>query len=74
VEISPDPLGIRPPHLETFLAYPGDPLSSRATGGFFARANSAKLNFAHGFLDAVERHLESVCNQNRLFEPAPQRA
>lgn len=74
VEISPDPLGIRPPHLESFLAYPGSPLSPRATEGFYARANTAKLNFAEGFLVAVERHLESVCNQHRLFEPAPQQA
>jgi DNA (cytosine-5)-methyltransferase 1 len=74
VEISPDPLGIRPPHLETFLEYAGDPLSPRATEGFYTRANSAKLNFADGFLEAVDRHLKAVCSQNRLFEPAPQQA
>lgn len=74
VEISPDPLGIRPRHLEEFLEYAGDPLSPRATEGFYTRANSAKLRFAEGFLEAVDRHFKSVCNQDRLFEPTPQQA
>lgn len=70
VEISTDPLGIRPSHLAEFLQHPGSPLSPRATEGFFNRARSAKLKFAPGFLPAVERHLNSISRQSRLLETA----
>jgi DNA (cytosine-5)-methyltransferase 1 len=35
------------------------PLSARATAGFLARTERAKLRFADGFKDAVRRHLLS---------------
>ncbi len=60
VNTSTDPLGRRAEHLATFLRYPGEPLSARATGGFYGRALRAKLRFAEGFLHAVERHLGLV--------------
>lgn len=58
VTIGTDPVAMRPPHLESFLRYEGDLLSARATAGFLSRTAVAKLKFAPGFLDAVERHLE----------------
>lgn len=45
--------------LEEFLRYPTRPLSPKATAGFFSRAKKAKLRFPPGFLDLVERHLDS---------------
>jgi DNA (cytosine-5)-methyltransferase 1 len=58
VSIGTDPVGVRPPHLTTFLTHAGTPLSEKATSGFYRRANAAKLRFADGFLDAVRSHLE----------------
>lgn len=46
--------------LESFLKYPPEPLSSRATSGFLSRARTAKLRFPEGFLAALERHLSNV--------------
>lgn len=60
VEIGPDPLGVRPPHLAVFLHYEGQLLSPRATSGFLTRTYVAKLRFAPGFIDAVEKHLRFV--------------
>lgn len=60
VDISVDPLGIRPEPLARFLRHSGAPLSLRATSGFRRRTKVAKLRFADGFLDAVDRHLASV--------------
>jgi DNA (cytosine-5)-methyltransferase 1 len=60
VNIGTDPIGIRPPHLATFLLHEGSALSLKATSGFYRRARAAKLRFAEGFLDAVERHLAFV--------------
>lgn len=69
VTIGKDPVGVRPPHLTTFLNYGGLPLSEKATGGFYRRAraaqDAAKLRFADGFLDAVKSHLEFVSNGGR---------
>lgn len=58
VELSPDPMGIRPPALMDFLHDTSGqmPLSLRATLGFLGRTRLAKLKFAPGFIDAVERH------------------
>jgi DNA (cytosine-5)-methyltransferase 1 len=67
VEISTDPIGKQPQHLDDFLRYEGGPLSARATGGFYRRAINAKLRFADGFLDAVERHLVSVSGSSYSF-------
>jgi DNA (cytosine-5)-methyltransferase 1 len=58
VDIGPDPLGLRPPHLAEFLTYPGTPLTAKAAAGFLSRTRVAKLIFADGFLGAVERHLK----------------
>ncbi len=72
VQISVDPVGLRPPHLKDFLQFEGAPLSSRATAGFYSRTQDAKLNFADGFLDAVERHLSETSHRpgvNELFAP-----
>jgi DNA (cytosine-5)-methyltransferase 1 len=60
VEIGPDPLGIRPPHLTDFLEHDGALLSPRATAGFLSRTYVAKLRFAPGFIEAVEAHLRFV--------------
>lgn len=51
---------VRPDHhepLRTFLDYPLEPLSERATSGFLSRARESSLNFAEGFLKSVEEHL-----------------
>jgi DNA (cytosine-5)-methyltransferase 1 len=60
VEIGPDPLGIRPPHLAEFLRHETALLSPRATAGFLGRTHTAKLRFAPGFIAAIEAHLWSV--------------
>jgi len=46
--------------LEKFLRFDPKPLSYKATAGFYARARASKLNFASGFLPAVERHLKRM--------------
>ena len=58
VDISPDPLGVRPEPLMSFLRYPGAALSQRATNGFLGRTRTAKLRFAPGFIEAVEAYLD----------------
>jgi DNA (cytosine-5)-methyltransferase 1 len=59
VEISVDPVGIRPPPLTSFLIdRDGEqPLSIKATLGFLSRTRRAKLRFEPGFIQAVEHHL-----------------
>ncbi len=48
-------------HLHTFLKYPGEPLSLKATAGFFSRASASRvLRFPDGFLDTVEAHLDRM--------------
>lgn len=59
VQIGPDPLGVQPKPLASFLVE-GDErplLSTKATLGFLNRTRRAKLRFAPGFIAAVERHL-----------------
>jgi DNA (cytosine-5)-methyltransferase 1 len=68
VRIGIDALGTRPEHLKTFLRFPGVPLSPRATEGFYARALKAKLNFADGFLEAVDQHRKKVSGDQRSLE------
>lgn len=48
------------PPLEEFLQFPTQPLSAKATAGFFSRAQRAKLRFPPGFLEIVENHLNSL--------------
>ena len=62
VAIGTDPLGIAPPPLVQFLSNTVDQelLSLKATAGFLSRTRRAKLRFAPGFIEAVERHLTAV--------------
>jgi len=45
------------PHLELFMRYPTQMLSSKATAGFLDRAENSSLHFPDGFLRAVRKHL-----------------
>lgn len=62
VDMGPDPLGIRPPSLLDFLTDRAGQqlLSAKATLGFLNRTRRAKLRFAPGFIEAVEKHLLAV--------------
>jgi DNA (cytosine-5)-methyltransferase 1 len=57
VRISTDPLGVRPPPLAEFVKGPLEPLSLKATLGFYSRTRRAKLRFDSSFIDAVRTHL-----------------
>jgi DNA (cytosine-5)-methyltransferase 1 len=57
VNISPDPLGIRPPHIVDFLQGPFALLSLNATSGFYSRTQRARLRFAPDFISAVQAHI-----------------
>ena len=59
VDIGTDPIGVRPSPLADFLVdrEGQQPLSVKATRGFLMRTRRAKLRFAPGFIEAVERHL-----------------
>lgn len=46
--------------LAQFLRYPGEPLSERATAGFYERTMRSSLRFPEGFREAVAAHLERV--------------
>lgn len=58
VDIGTDPLGVRPPSIISFMrdSEPKELLSAKATTGFLMRTRRAKLRFAPGFIEAVERH------------------
>jgi len=58
VSIGTDPIGLRPPSITTFMrdSEPKELLSAKATVGFLMRTRRAKLKFAPGFIEAVERH------------------
>jgi DNA (cytosine-5)-methyltransferase 1 len=43
--------------LHAFLEFDGQPLSFRATRGFYSRAQKSSLRFPDGFLPAVKAHL-----------------
>ncbi len=62
VDISADPLGLRPPPLAEFLTdFEGQQLLSlKATHGFLSRTRRAKLRFEPGFIESVEKHLLSL--------------
>ncbi len=51
---------------------PKELLSAKATAGFLLRTRRAKLRFAPGFIDAVERHLSAVGGEIPSPEPSPQ--
>ncbi len=57
VRIGAFPVWRERPRLTAFLAYPGKPLSARATRGFLARTERGSLRFAPGFKDRLRRHL-----------------
>jgi DNA (cytosine-5)-methyltransferase 1 len=46
--------------LEPFLRFPTAALSAKATAGFLSRAESARLRFVPGFLDAIRAHLNRM--------------
>jgi DNA (cytosine-5)-methyltransferase 1 len=58
VEIGEFPRKQKYQPLEPFLKHPTKPLSERAARGFLKRAREGRLNFAQGFLEAVEKHIE----------------
>ncbi|MEY2936625.1 MAG: hypothetical protein RL033_7374 [Pseudomonadota bacterium] len=51
------PVRVPAPPLHTFLEYPPDPLSLRATAGFLRRTDGSSLRFPEGFLHTIRRHL-----------------
>jgi DNA (cytosine-5)-methyltransferase 1 len=52
-----NPLGSDSPSLNSFAVRPWKPLSTRALRGFVSRADSSRLKFPPGFLDALRRRL-----------------
>ena len=56
------------PGLVEFLRYPGKKLSARATRGFLARTERAKLRFAEGFQDRLRDHLRRM-EREAALEP-----
>lgn len=46
--------------LERFLEYPLNPLSERASRGFYARASASNLRLPSGFLDVVLEHANTM--------------
>lgn len=65
VKISADPLGIHPPPLTSFMRSQESQelLSAKATSGFLQRTRRAKLRFAPGFIEAIERHCRAMGGQ-----------
>lgn len=62
VGLGTDPIGCRPPSIVSFM-HDGEPrelLSAKATVGFLMRTRRAKLRFAPGFIEAVERHCAAM--------------
>jgi DNA (cytosine-5)-methyltransferase 1 len=57
--VSAWPCHLPSPPLEDFLRFPTTRLSPKAAAGFYSRAQKAKLRFPPGFLEIVQRHLDS---------------
>lgn len=53
VKVSEWPVETNQQPLESFLLYPGTPISKRAASGFYNRATKSSLRFATGFLEAI---------------------
>ena len=70
VSVSAWPVRIERQALAKFLRFSGQPLSLRATSGFFLRARNSRLRFAAGFLSAIERHLRRM----EALPPLPKRS
>jgi DNA (cytosine-5)-methyltransferase 1 len=62
VTIGVDPIGVRPASILSFMrkGEPAELLSAKAAMGFLLRTRRAKLKFAPGFIEAVERHCIAV--------------
>jgi DNA (cytosine-5)-methyltransferase 1 len=70
VRISTDPRHDSAPHLADLMGADFTLLSARATAGFLARTERAKLRFANGFKEAVRNHLARMTNREEVTEPA----
>jgi len=60
VEIGAFPVWKERARLPEFLAFPGKPLSVRATRGFLERTERSSLRFVAGFRDCVRAHLSRM--------------
>jgi DNA (cytosine-5)-methyltransferase 1 len=60
VRIGAFPVWRERPSLAAFLAYPGKPLSVRATRGFLSRTHRGTLRFVPGFRDRLRDHLSAM--------------
>lgn len=69
VAMSTDPLGLRPEPLASFLRGSLEPLSLRATKGFYARTLRAKLRFDPLFIEADKAHLARMSDDSCLGLP-----
>lgn len=74
VSFSTDPLGVRPPPLAQFLQGPLEPLSLKATSGFYNRTRRGKLRFDARFIEAVRAHLAEMSGESSLRLPFPEAA
>lgn len=74
VAIGTDPVGVRPPSIRAFMrdSEPTELLSAKATAGFLLRTRRAKLKFAPGFIEVVERHCVAMGGQVPARSPSPQ--
>jgi DNA (cytosine-5)-methyltransferase 1 len=52
--------------LDNFLQYPTRPLSAKASAGFLNRARSGRLRFVDGFLESVDKHLQSQIRVEKI--------
>jgi DNA (cytosine-5)-methyltransferase 1 len=57
-DLSEWPRRLKRADLMSFLRWPGQPLSTRATAGFLKRTERASLNFPQGLLSELRQHLE----------------
>lgn len=69
VAMSTDPLGLRPQSLAGFLEGPLEPLSLKATKGFYGRTLRARLRFDPHFIEAVRCHLVRMGGETSLELP-----
>jgi DNA (cytosine-5)-methyltransferase 1 len=60
VEIGAFPVWRDRPALADFLAFPGKPLSARATRGFLSRTQRGSLRFVPGFRERLAAHLRAM--------------
>ena len=70
VDLGSWPVARQSSGLEEFLDYPGNPLSLRATEGFYRRISSSSLRLKPGFLDALDSYRVSAGGLPDLLEEA----